>query len=285
MTHAGPSLLLPSCAIRGTRSLGVQLSDPPQLCEHPLVRGGRHTPPAEGAGLPHGAAGGPGPGARNHPKVGSRLAASCSSRSHFRGLGARTPSCSTPDGGGAGLLPPGRPAEAGLPASPPPGAHWRRVPDALLGAGSHPGSEAAPGPAAARTAGARTCRLRGVRGAHGRRPPDPRRALHSEGGPGRACRLSTAVSLAPRAARPGCSRRPRPDRGAGRSPDPAGGAQKPPRPLGDRARAPRWRDALARRHRHRAPAGAQGAPAGTAQAGGRGQPRPEAAWGAAGYRP
>lgn len=159
------------------------------------------------------------------------------------------------------------------------------VPDALLGAGSHTGSEAAPGPAAARTAGARTCRLRGVRGAHGRRPPDPRRALHSEGGPGRARRLSTAVSLAPRAARPGCSRRPRPDRGAGRSPDPTGGAQKPPRPLGDRARAPRWRDALARRHRHRAPAGAQGAPAGTAQAGGRGQPRPEAAWGAAGYRP
>lgn len=105
--------------------MGVQLSDPPQLCEHPLVRGGRHTPPAEGAGLPHGAAGGPGPGARNHPKVGSHLAASCSSRSHFRGLGARTPSCSTLDGGGAGLLPPGRPAEAGLPASPPPGAHWR----------------------------------------------------------------------------------------------------------------------------------------------------------------
>lgn len=260
MTHAGPSLLLPSCAIRGTRSLGVQLSDPPQLCEHLLVRGGRHTPPAEGAGLPHGAAGGPGPGARNHPKVGSRLAASCSSRSHFRGLGARTLSCSTPDGSGAGLLPPGRPAEAGLPVSPPPGAHWRRVPDALLAPGK-----------------------RGGPGARG--PPDPRRALHSEGGPGRARRLSTVVSLAPRAARPGCSRRPRPDRGAGRSPDPAGGAQKPPRPLGDRARAPRWRDALARGHRHRAPAGAQGAPAGTAQAGGRGQPRPEAAWGAAGYRP
>lgn len=82
------------------------------------------------------------------PGTTRRSAASCSSRSHFRGLGARTPSCSTPDGGGAGLLPPGRPAEAGLPASPPPGAHWRRVPDTLLGAGSHPGSEAAPGPAA-----------------------------------------------------------------------------------------------------------------------------------------
>lgn len=191
MTHAGPSLLLPSCAIRGTRSLGVQLSDPPQLCEHPLVCGGRHTPPAEGAGLPHGAAGGPGPGARNHPKVGSRLAASCSSRSHFRGLGARTLSCSTPDGGGAGLLPPGRPAEAGLPASPPPGAHWRRVPDTLLGAGSHPGSEAAPGPAARLTLDA-PCTAREARS----RPPPQHRGIS-----GASCR-STGL-LTPPASRLG----------------------------------------------------------------------------------
>lgn len=138
-----------------------------------------------------------------------------------------------------------------------------RVPDALLGAGSHPGSEAAPGPAARLTLDA-PCTAREAQVAPAASAPRCLWRLVPLDRAAHAARVQTgerAGALTP----PAAHRSPRDPSVTGR---------------GLLARGTRSHtDTVTGLPR------ALGAPAGTAQAGGRGQPRPEAAWGTAGYRP